>query len=335
MTNLINKFKRDIGGIAWCALGVFLAMALASYHPADPSFNSASIGGGHKVLNLCGYFGSFLSDFLYQALGLSAWLFVLGAGRLSYFSFKGEKRTVEGMHRFLYAGLLLLVLSSLGSLYFPATKIFQGNISLGGILGALVSKGLVSVFNPAGVGVILWTSAAILIVFFTERRLAELSPISVERVRKFLAGWGEAFKKKKSVSIAMPPVEKPVISSAPQASLFLKEVSDEVPEEKKGFPILRTQILKTFRNKDVAPKTSRQVENWQLPNLELLNDPPGGPKKVDEREITRNARLVEQKLSEFDVLGQVVEVKPGPAVTMYEFRPASQYQDYGYNKISR
>ena len=34
------------------------------------------------------------------------------------------------------------------------------------------------------------------------------------------------------------------------------------------------------------------------------------------------ARILEKKLQDFNVQGGIVEVKPGPVVTMYEFAPA-------------
>ena len=50
---------------------VFVALALGSHDPADPSFNSL----GHRPYsaNLCGLFGSFFSDLLYQMMGITAW----------------------------------------------------------------------------------------------------------------------------------------------------------------------------------------------------------------------------------------------------------------------
>ena len=36
-----------------------------------------------------------------------------------------------------------------------------------------------------------------------------------------------------------------------------------------------------------------------------------------------NARLLEKKLADFGVEGKVVEIKPGPVITMYELEPAS------------
>jgi S-DNA-T family DNA segregation ATPase FtsK/SpoIIIE len=336
MTNLINKFKRDIGGILWLAFALFLAMALYSFNPGDPSFNSAASGGVLKVYNLCGYFGSFLSDLLYQSLGVTSWLLVLGAFKLSISSFKGKTASVGSIQRAVCACLLVLVFSSLCSLYFPSVKVFKGHISLGGLFGALLSRGLVTAFNAPGVAVILWTTVAVLLVFYTERRLHDLArPLYLSALR--------AWQKKKTI-IAVP---KPSVQITPPA-VAAKEVLEtaEFPIEKnklsqlftfKKDAINITQVdqSKISKLKAAFQKTVRQIENWQLPNLELLADPPGGKiGKIDEREITRNARLVEQKLSEFDVLGQVVEVKPGPAVTMYEFRPAASIKINDITKLA-
>ena len=45
--------------------------------------------------------------------------------------------------------------------------------------------------------------------------------------------------------------------------------------------------------------------------------------KIDEEALKRSASLLEQKLADFGVEGKVVEVQPGPVVTMYKFEPAS------------
>ena len=39
--------------------------------------------------------------------------------------------------------------------------------------------------------------------------------------------------------------------------------------------------------------------------------------------LERSARVLEQKLADFGVEGRVVEVQPGPVVTMYKFEPGS------------
>ncbi|MGA2276391.1 MAG: DNA translocase FtsK [Terracidiphilus sp.] len=65
------------------ALLVFLA--LATYHPGDPSFNTASgEAGPHAVRNWIGLFGAALSDLLLQCLGISAFLLPLWTGGLGW-----------------------------------------------------------------------------------------------------------------------------------------------------------------------------------------------------------------------------------------------------------
>src|SRR5690606_35075114 len=72
-----------------------------------------------------------------------------------------------------------------------------------------------------------------------------------------------------------------------------------------------------------------RVAHWEMPKLNMLEDPPVSKAKVDEREIKAKAKLLVEKLSQFSVHGEVVGIKPGPAVTMFEFKPAADV------KISR
>ncbi len=122
MSHLFKKFRQDIIGILLLALGLFLALSLASYSPADPSFNS--MGQGLKVSNYCGYVGSFLADGFFQLFGLAAWLFVFGFIRMGVLSFQGERATLKDL-RLVWASLLVLTFSSLVAVYVPLTKLYQ------------------------------------------------------------------------------------------------------------------------------------------------------------------------------------------------------------------
>ncbi len=65
-------------------------------------------------------------------------------------------------------------------------------------------------------------------------------------------------------------------------------------------------------------------DSYQLPTLELLSPPPKeGRQQIDRAGLERNARLLESVLEDFHVRGDIVEVRPGPVVTMYELEPAS------------
>ena len=66
------------------------------------------------------------------------------------------------------------------------------------------------------------------------------------------------------------------------------------------------------------------VKKYRLPSIKLLKAYPAGRKKSasQREEIARNARLLESVLADFGVKGRVVETRPGPVVTLYEFEPA-------------
>jgi S-DNA-T family DNA segregation ATPase FtsK/SpoIIIE len=71
---------------------------------------------------------------------------------------------------------------------------------------------------------------------------------------------------------------------------------------------------------DLPPPAHR---GFQLPPPELLSEPParrsGGP---TEEALAGNARLLESVLEDYGVRGRIVEIRPGPVVTLYELEPA-------------
>jgi DNA segregation ATPase FtsK/SpoIIIE, S-DNA-T family len=62
---------------------------------------------------------------------------------------------------------------------------------------------------------------------------------------------------------------------------------------------------------------------YRKPPLSLLNLPTNGKRHGNGVNLTKQAKILEGKLRDFGVDGRVVQVLPGPVVTMYEFEPAS------------
>jgi S-DNA-T family DNA segregation ATPase FtsK/SpoIIIE len=63
---------------------------------------------------------------------------------------------------------------------------------------------------------------------------------------------------------------------------------------------------------------------YKLPPLDILSLPSrvNAQPKIDEEALEQNARLLETVLDDFGVKGQIVKVRPGPVVTLYELEPA-------------
>jgi S-DNA-T family DNA segregation ATPase FtsK/SpoIIIE len=89
-------------------------------------------------------------------------------------------------------------------------------------------------------------------------------------------------------------------------------------------PLVRKAEIPRPIARDNAPKaTARGKGGYKLPPVTLLDVPPLEHSQIDEAALERSARVLEQKLGDFGVAGRVVEVQPGPVVTMYKLEPGS------------
>ncbi len=65
-----NRRLNELVGFLMCVSALLLFLALASYSPLDPSWNSASVlTGSHAARNWIGVVGAFTADLLLQFFG--------------------------------------------------------------------------------------------------------------------------------------------------------------------------------------------------------------------------------------------------------------------------
>jgi S-DNA-T family DNA segregation ATPase FtsK/SpoIIIE len=76
------------------------------------------------------------------------------------------------------------------------------------------------------------------------------------------------------------------------------------------------------RRPAAGPKPARRGQ-WKLPTIEFLRRPPKIESSIDKEKLIRNSEILRQKLADFDIEGQVTAVRPGPVITLYEFKPAA------------
>jgi S-DNA-T family DNA segregation ATPase FtsK/SpoIIIE len=83
------------------------------------------------------------------------------------------------------------------------------------------------------------------------------------------------------------------------------------------------QQLEGARKSELRRK-ARTVNRFVMPPLELLTEPQrkAGKTQIDETQLQENASELESVLQDFGVRGEIIQVRPGPVVTLYELEPA-------------
>jgi S-DNA-T family DNA segregation ATPase FtsK/SpoIIIE len=108
-------------------------------------------------------------------------------------------------------------------------------------------------------------------------------------------------------TVAMPAGPGKPAATAPAASL--------------GDPRIRAQKERRPATRPDAPAPASV--GWRLPPVSLLKDPPAHHEVgISNEAMQANARLLETVLSDYGVQGSIVEIRPGPVVTLYELEPA-------------
>ena len=71
--------------------------------------------------------------------------------------------------------------------------------------------------------------------------------------------------------------------------------------------------------KDRARRSKRG--NWKLPTIEFLRKPPKVESTYDKERLLKNSEILKQKFADFGIDGDITAVRPGPVITLYEFKP--------------
>jgi S-DNA-T family DNA segregation ATPase FtsK/SpoIIIE len=81
---------------------------------------------------------------------------------------------------------------------------------------------------------------------------------------------------------------------------------------------------KAAKRAAAQPSLALDENNFELPPHDLLARPAANAavQRINEESLEKNARLLETVLDDFGVKGEIVKVRPGPVVTLYELEPA-------------
>lgn len=299
--NLIASFVRsrlyELFGLCFLAFSLALLPSLLTHTPSDSSWNLAI---DSEIQNCLGAFGAVISDLFLQSFGFLSYLlpfFFLGFGLLLFTRPKGS-------HLFLRSTAFLVgyVLLITGIAFWEQ----------GGAIGYLFSQKVYDMpLPPLAIALALVGISLPLLLFASGLRFSHLMYF-----HSFIKSNSEEPKilKKKRQATPLAPAE-------------------EIFEEIQDIPVDTTRSLMDFvkpKPKKAAPKTealpkkSYTTDPYQLPPLELLYLPKNFSQKIviDEHSLQTTAEALEAVLKEYGIYGEIVSVKPGPVVTLYELEPA-------------
>ncbi|MDD5623596.1 MAG: DNA translocase FtsK [Candidatus Peribacteraceae bacterium] len=93
-----------------------------------------------------------------------------------------------------------------------------------------------------------------------------------------------------------------------------EKLAKQIAKEKTG-KIVKEKI------KDILEMTDKRFEEWTFPALDLLEDT-RSELTIDDEELKRQAKCIEEKLQEFDIPVTMRDAHPGPTVTQFTLKPA-------------
>jgi len=315
----------ELSGVGFVALSVVYLMTLASYTRSDPSLNSAT---NAVALNLLGKPGAVVADLMLQTFGLAAIfpsLSVLAWGILLM-----RKRGIPQLWLRVVLVLTALMLLSTALDIIPPFTHWPLAAGLGGVTGQVLMNRLINMVVQDSavqhyIGALLalpgvtvfvlslglpgedWRAFSALLGRLNHR-IGELILQSIGRTKTVLV--------KEQETDDTPPIKRRTPKRAkanpkPNAS---------------GLVVTPTTSLKSGVRAEAQRQRSLDLSDdtaYQLPPLDLLNSPdPKRQTKLGKKGLQQNAVMLSGVLEDFGVLGEIVKVRPGPVVTLYELEPA-------------
>jgi S-DNA-T family DNA segregation ATPase FtsK/SpoIIIE len=358
MGELLVTLKRRVletVGLALLLASLLLVASLLTYDPHDASLNTAVDAAPH---NLLGHDGAILADLLWQTLGLACFLLpALFVGWSFRLLLNRPLRSVWSRSALvpviLVLGALALSILDLG-IYSPLAG--PGGAIGWGLHRILAHSGLATVGLPISIAAAAATGLLLLSTMGLSLRdwrqigegagrgvsgLAALSGHGTTLAAWILGGVCRGWRRSHSVG-NLKARGTSDISELRRAAVVSPLPSRREPRLVQGQAGAgggrpdQSGLVRFVAPKSGALARGKRGEQERqpgldlaaddqplLPSLDLLARPQSARTEViDEEALEKNARLLETVLEDFGVRGQIVQVRPGPVVTLYELEPA-------------
>ncbi|MGH7928576.1 MAG: DNA translocase FtsK 4TM domain-containing protein, partial [Candidatus Binatia bacterium] len=307
-----GRLNREIWAVVISFTALLILVSLFTADVRDRSFNTPS--GLADTYNWGGFVGAYLADMLLQGLGLTAYLLPVFLALAAYKLFQPSFRTFRPVKIFGY-GAFLVSMAVLISLIVDSENAREA----GGILGGFLKETmLVPWFGRISATLITLVSLLLSLMLLTQHSLLDL--------------WQNARKQSLELKKSIAPVINHQLQELREKSE--KRKGENVRKERPDYtppPIVVKEEPKVDQAKRSAKKPPAPPEQFKLPAIsdgyelprpDLLDVPDTEPVKLDKDTLHANSLILQKKLADFGVEGEVTAVRPGPVITMYEFKPA-------------
>jgi S-DNA-T family DNA segregation ATPase FtsK/SpoIIIE len=348
-----NRRLNELIGFLMCVSALLLFLALVSYSPLDPSWNSASVlTGSHAARNWIGVVGAYTADAVLQFFGIGAFLLIIFPSMLGARWFR-SKKVQSPLAKSLGGIWLLMFLPALLALL-PGQMRWMHVIPVEGLMGRVLGDFLIHYLNVVGAYIVCATILAVAMYLSTAFSFAAIQVWAPTRFAFVTALWNrykdwqlERTKKRQQKELDQRRISKPIVKtqlipSRPTPPLAQAEprrtgiekmmaeeeatpatkatggiLADLLPLRSAVDPEVSERGDSTHKAKTTMP---RITGGFKLPSSSLLQRP-DERQAVDADELKLLAQVLTEKYAEFEVHGQITQINPGPVVTTFEFKP--------------
>jgi len=313
---LINRLT-EIIGICLIGFAIIGFATLLTYSPFDPSFNNETT---QEVQNIFGISGAIIADLLMQVFGLSSYLLLLFFLSWSYRLIIFKKLPFFVIH--FFAALVSMIILDISFLLFEI-NIQHGFIALEFYESFLKPILINSAFHTKII-------SNILVLIFLIGFLTLSFGLTRDDWKKIFLKMWLFIKLLIGKILSILKGRNKHLDSNFQKEVILKEKTEPEIEPKINFKSIKHKIISDYINEEkdssetVQKKMSFKEEvGYVPPMIDILSSPKTSAKSIiSKEELDNNAQKLKAVLADFKIEADVINVNPGPVVTMYELQPA-------------
>ena len=352
-----NRRLNELVGFLMCVSALLLFLALASYSPLDPSWNSASVlTGSHGARNWIGVVGAFTADMLLQFFGVGAFLLIIFPSMLGVRWFRSLKvqsplaKSLGGIWLMMFVPALLALL--------PGHVRWMHVIPIEGLLGRVVGDFMIHYLNLVGAYIVCATVLAVALYLSTAFSFSSIQLWAPTRFAFVNALWNrykdwqqERAKRRQQKELEQRRISKPIVKTqlipsrpAPAQQIptqyearrtgIERMLEEDAPKVTPATGGILAESLAADSVAEADPEIAERGDSGQkakttmpriaggykLPSSSLLQRP-DEQQQVDADELKLLAQVLTEKYAEFEIHGQITQINPGPVVTTFEFKP--------------